>query len=90
MSNMRDKMKITIYLNLSAQDWGLSVDSPHPESVARQINLEISRVINESTNWFDAFGLAEKTLFKFEHYGANAAGPRAVLDKILTYIYRDE
>jgi len=87
---MRDKMKITIYLNLSAQDWGLSVDKSHPESVARQINLEISRAINESTNWFDAFALAEKTLFKFEHYGANAAGARAVLDKLLMYIYRDE
>jgi hypothetical protein len=87
---MRDKMKITIYLNLSAWDWSLSTDKPHPESVARQINLEISRAINESTNWFDAFALAEKTLFKFEHYGANAAGARAVLDKILTYIYRDE
>ena len=87
---MRDKMKITIYLNLSAWDWGLSTDKSHPESVARQINLEISRAINESTNWFDAFALAEKTLFKFEHYGANEAGARAVLDKILMYIYRDE
>jgi len=87
---MRDKIKITVSLNLSARDWELYDDKPHPESVARQINLEVSRAINESTNWFDAFTESEKTLVKFSHYGANDSEPRAMLDKVLTYVYREE
>jgi hypothetical protein len=87
---MRDKIGITVSLRFSAAEWGLFIEKPHPESVARQINMEVSRAINESKNWFDAFTEAEKTLVKFSHYGASDSEPRRMLDRILDYVYREE
>ncbi len=87
---MRNKIKITVSLRLNADDWQIYKNEPHPESVARQMNLEISRAINESNNWFDAFTESEKTLVKFKHYGANDSEPRALLEQILTYVFREE
>lgn len=87
---MRDKLGLSVSLCLSALNWDLYMDKPNPESVARQINLEVSRAINESKNWFDAFVEAEKVLAKFSHYGANDSEPRRMLEKILDYVYREE
>jgi hypothetical protein len=85
---LSEKIKLTVSLRLDANDWGLCTEKPHPESVARQINMEVARAVNESKNWFDAFEESENVLLKFEHYKANEQKGKELLHEILEMVHK--
>lgn len=80
------KIRLTLSLTLNNRDWDL-YDMKGADAVARQLNMEVARAINDSTDRTDAELTCMSILDKFAKFGAADTEPRGVLRRILERVY---
>lgn len=76
--NVKNKIKVELSLFLNNKDWKLE-DIKGADAVARQLNMEVSRAVNESSDKLDAELICLGIFDKFKKFNAS----RDVLNQIL-------
>jgi hypothetical protein len=88
---LRDKIRVkkTIELSLTAEDWDLYSTKENVEGVANVLNQNLQHVVNSGVGCTDAIRHMCKVMDQYAKYGAADTEPMRVLDDLINLIYGD-
>lgn len=92
---LRDRVKIkkTVELSLTAEDWDLYMNMSESnlqiDAVARTLNEVFENSVNSGLGVDDTIRRVNNMMRSMSVYGADDSEPHRVLDRLINYIYGD-
>lgn len=88
---LRDKVKVkkTVSLSLTAEDWDLFSTKENVEAAANRLNVSLEHAVNSGMSQMEATRFMLREMEDLASYGAADTEPGYVLDDLLNIIYGD-
>lgn len=86
---LRDKVKVkkTISLSLTAEDWDLYSTKENVEGAANRLNVSFEHAVNSGMSQVDAMRFMLREMEDLSSYGAADSEPGYVLDDLFDMVY---
>lgn len=89
---LRDKVRVkkTISLSLTAEDWDLYSTKENVEGAANRLNVSLEHAVNSGMSQVEATRFMLREMEDLSSYGASDTEPGYVLADLLYLIYGDQ